>query len=164
MNRRAKWPGADKHTRNVVQREVRKVPVPWGWPGHTATNADGREWQLSEAMRSFTDHLVKQKELANGTSLNPRSSRSIRALLEDRYAPMNRDSMRPIKYKTVKAPLLRDPDAPVDQMDSFGTRGLKPSLSKLQYQARMKANFEKMSKKRRVKSLDIKDIKQPWGW
>jgi len=162
--RRARKVRTDPHTRKVMEREIQKVPIPWGWPGHTASGADGSELQLSDSMRLFTDRLIKQKELVNGKALDPRSSRSVRALLEDRYAPVNSASMRSIEYQAVKAPLLRDPSAPIDQMDSFGTRGLKPNPKRMQNQARMKANAVRILKNGRIKSLDIKDIKLPWGW
>jgi len=162
--RRARKVRTDPNTRKVVHRELQKVPIPWGWPGHTTSDADGSGLHLSDSMRSFTDRLIRQKELVNGRALDPRSSRSVRALLEDRYAPVNSASMRSIEYQAVKAPLLRDPSAPIDQMDSFGTRGLKPNPNRMQNQARMKANAAGMLRNGRIKSLDIKDIKLPWGW
>jgi hypothetical protein len=115
-------------------------------------------------MRSFTRSLIRQKELVTGSHVNPRVSNSIRALLQDRYGPTDYQLMKSIRYEKVKAPLLRDPNAPVDQMDSFGMSELKPNKAKLQKQAAMKTNPGKPAKSGKRTEIDLKDIKLPWGW
>jgi len=115
-------------------------------------------------MRSFTRRLIREKELVNGSSVNPRVSSSIRALLQDRYGPTDYQLMKSIRYEKVKALLLRDPSAPIDQMDSFGMSELKPNAAKLQNQGAMKTNPGNRPKSGKLSEVDLKDIKLPWGW
>lgn len=152
--------GVDPQTRKIREREFRKVPTPWGWPGHCRFGDDEGQPDLSRSMQLFTKRLLKQKQLVNGNSLDPRISGSIRALLEDRYAP----SAKSIEYRKVKAPRLRDPNLPHDQMDSFGTREMRPDPNKLTRPDGMKTDLRRVAKTGRVNSKDLKDIKLPWGW
>jgi len=151
---------ADPNIRKVLKREFRKVPTPWGWPRYSQLNDSQARPDLSKAMQSFTRRLVEQKQLVNGTSVDPRVSGSIRALLEDRYA----SAAKSIEYRKVRAPLLRDPNEPYDQMDSFGTPGMKPDLKKLKRPAVLKTHSRPLVRAGRIQHMDLKDIKLPWGW
>jgi hypothetical protein len=152
---------ANSRARLILQREFRQVPTPWGWPRHVELNRGGARPDLSDAMQSFANRLIRQKELVNRSSTNPRISNSVRALLEDRYSPV----MKSVEYRKVKAPLLRDPSEPFDQMDDFGSRKLKPARKKMQSQAEMRSGLERVVPDIGQKSkIELKDIKLPWGW
>ena len=151
---------SDPKGREIIKRELRKVTTPWGWPGHIRPYEAWTRPELSSAMRSFTKRLLEQKQLVNGTAIDPRLSGSFRALLEDRYAP----AVKSIKYQKVKAPRLRDPNEPYDQMDSFGSREMKPDPRKLKRPAAMKADPAQLSKTGRFQPMDLQNIKKPWGW
>lgn len=115
-------------------------------------------------MRKFTDRLVREKQLAQ-----PGSSGSIRALLEDRYRPATRD-MTEIPYHKVKRPLLRNPSEPFDQMDNLGRAESQRLRQKLQFLSAMNADSaeqgdtNKNRKKVEFRYVELKDLKQPWGW
>lgn len=159
--RQGRQDGANSRARLILQREFRQVPTPWGWPGHGELNRDRARPVLSDSMQSFANRLIRQKELVDRSSPNPRISGSVRALLEDRYSPV----MKSVKYRKVKAPLLRDPSEPFDQMDDFGSRKLKPAHKKMQSQAAMRSGLEKVVPDIGRKSkTELKDIKLPWGW
>jgi len=149
--------------RRILKRELQKVPTPWGWSRYQELN--GRaipESDLSAALHSFTNRLLRQKELVSSQSGDPRISDSFRALLEDRYGPVNRRPREPITYEKVKRPLLRDPSEPHDQMDNFGTGEADRVRRKIQRFSGLKADPEFARGKAR--QIELKDVKQPWGW
>ena len=152
---------ADTRSRLILQREFRRVPTPWGWPQPVELNRANARPVLSAAMQSFASRLIRPKELVNRSSDNPHISGSVRALLEDRYRPV----MKSVEYRKVKAPLLRDPSEPFDQMDDFGSRKRKPVRKKMQSQAAMRSGLDKVIPKIGQKpKTELKDIKLPWGW
>ncbi len=113
-------------------------------------------------MQSFTDRLLREKELVNSTSNHSRIRDSFRTLMEDRWGRANRHTMATVEYYKVKAPLLRDPSAPHDQMDNFGTREAERIAHKLQRVRPAKADVGLVVRK--YSPLNLKDVKQPWGW
>jgi hypothetical protein len=152
---------ADSRARLILQREFRQVPTPWGWSRHVELNRNGARPVLSDSMQSFANRLIRQKELVNRSSTNPRIATSVRALLEDRYSPV----MKSVGYQKVKAPLLRDPAEPYDQMNDFGSQKLQPVTKKMQSQAAMRSGLEKVVyNKGEFPKVDLKDVKLPWGW
>ena len=149
--------------RLILKRELQKVPTPWGWSRHQELNGGGVvKPNFSAAMQSFTNRILRQKELVSSPSNNPRISDSFRALLEDRYGPVNRRPAGPIKYEKVKAPLLRDPSEPHDQMDNFGTGEAERIRQKVQRLHSMKV--DPALTREYYPHIDLKDVKLPWGW
>jgi hypothetical protein len=119
---------------------------------------------LTDAMLELTDRLVREKQLVETRSTNPRTSGSVRALLEDRYGRVNKDSMDTIEYYPVKRPLLRDPSQPHDQMDNFGSNEAERIRNKLKRVVAMRSNPAEASGRDELRYVEIKDVKQPWGW
>jgi hypothetical protein len=156
--------------KSLRQRHYEKHPhnrTPWGWPG--AAKDPAAPQGISQAVRSFTDRMVRGKQLvqSNGSA----NHGSIRALLEDRYAPVDR-GMAEIQYQKVKRPLLRDPSEQHDQLDNLGGAEARQLRRKLQLLASMdtevnaagEARGSNKSKKPEFRYVELKDIKQPWGW
>lgn len=139
--------------------------TPWGWPSVERQNGSQG---VSEAVRNFTDRLVKEKQLLQPGGSNAGKG-SIRALLEDRYGPVNRD-MTEIPYQKVKRPLLRDPSEQHDQLDNLGSAESRRVRQKLQFLSAMNnvedgsGSAAKGTKKVEFRYVELKDLKQPWGW
>jgi len=140
------------------------VRTPWGWPG-SQRQADPAPHRISETVRSFTDHLIREKQLVESGGLAGSKSSSIRALLEDRYGPVDRGE-RAIPYQKVKPPLLRDPSEPHDQLDNRGSADARKLRQKLQFLSAMNKEDQQSGSKRKIefRYVELKDLKQPWGW
>jgi hypothetical protein len=109
-----------KHNQKVLERNLASVPTPWGWPGHDDAHhalGNSHEDSVSESFRKWVDMLVREKQTVDDQAYQSRKNASLKALLEDRYAPGRGASTG--EYKKTKAPLLRDPSNPHDQMDNF---------------------------------------------
>lgn len=149
----------DRHQEKIHHR------TPWGWPG--ADRQNGSQG-VSESVRGFTDRLIKGKQLLQPGESNSGNG-SIRALLEDRYGPVNR-GMTEIPYQKVKRPLLRDPSEQHDQLDNLGSAETRRLRQKLQFLSAMNlvedgsGNQAKGTKKVEFRYVELKDLKQPWGW
>jgi len=160
-----KSPPAGPHTRSIFARELQHIRTPWGWSRHRELNRSSDETTGgSFALRAFVNRLTRGKELARDPASDPRISGSLRALLEDRYGRVNRESMETIEYHTVKKPLLRDPNEPFDQMDDFDSREAERIRMKLKNVLSMGSEAGFTAKGERMRYVDIKDVKQPWGW
>jgi len=149
-----------------IAAELQHTPIPWGWANHKAFNRSGEvSAGLSSAMRSLSDRLVREKTLVSNGHPNPRAAESLRALLEDRYAPINKDRMTEIEFTKVKRPLLRDPSEPHDQMDNFGIRNAERISKKLRRVVAPEAQGKTRTKPDDdFRYVPIKNVKLPWGW
>jgi len=115
-------------------------------------------------MQSLTERLLREKDLVSSPSADPRISGSIRALLEDRYGRVDRQSMAEIEYQKVKPPRLRDPSEPHDQMDNFGTSEAERIRQKLKLLNAMNGVPAAVEEPKELRYVDLKDVKRPWGW
>ena len=153
------------NTRRILKRELRQTPAPWGWAHHQQIkHGDYTPAGVWAAMTAFIGRLTRRKELVCRTSGNPHISASFRALLEDRYAPLNHKPITSVRYQKVKRPLLRDPVAPHDQMDNFGSREAEPVRQKLQRARAMSTRHDDVTRKTGYPETDLTKLKQPWGW
>ena len=155
------WARRDHEHRLV--RELHSVRTPWGWPQHNS-DMDKPGSGLSEPMKSFTDGLLRRKNRLAGSAGELRGRESIRALIEDRYVPSNWNSPNEIEYRKVKPPLLRDPNAPHDQMDNFGVKKAELVRKKLQRVVKMNVGAAAAARQHELRYVDVKYVKQPWGW
>ena len=159
------WAKRDNELR--LARELHSVRTPWGWPNPSAEKGMPK-LSLSDAMQSFSDRLVRQKKQLDGRTAEPRAKargkESFRALIEDRYVPSTWNSPNEIQYRKVKPPRLRDPNAPLDQMDDFGIKQAELVRKKLQRVVTMNADEAVTPKQDEFRYVGLKDVKQPWGW
>lgn len=159
--------GADvAHRHAVLERELKHVPTPWGWPG---SDLHGGKSDLADhgygeiahpgVLRRWVDHLVTEKRTIQDEDYVQRREASLKALLEDRYGRRIKPSE--MTYRKVKPPRLLDPSLPHDQMDNF------PSGKTDQIVSGLKKQPDK-SEDRREKPLrktgSLKEVKTPWGW
>lgn len=156
--------GAYRHA--IIERELKKVRTPWGWPGGTAQgrapapDAQGQvEVVMQNGLRRWVDHLVTEKRTVQDETYLRRREDSLRALLEDRYGRAIKPSE--MTYRKVKPPLLRDPTLPYDQMDNFPSGKADRIASGLERQPG-DPHSERATPLRKTGSL--RDIKKPWGW
>ncbi len=178
LNHSAKKPGAKNgqvknelapEIKSLRQRHHEKIHqrTPWGWPG--AQQQYAQQQGLSDTVRNFTDRLIGDKQLVQHSKSS--GSGSIRALLEDRYGPVDR-GMTEMPYQKVKRPLLRDPSEQHDQLDNLGSAETRQLRKKLQFlsainndqQEQGATNGASKSHKVEFRYVELKDLKQPWGW
>jgi hypothetical protein len=163
------WANRDNELR--LARQLHSVRTPWGWPKPSAQKGI-LNLSLSDALQSFSDRLVRQKKQLESRPAEPRAKargkESFRALIEDRYVPSTWNSPNEIQYRKVKPPRLRDPNAPLDQMDDFGIKQAELVRKKLQRVITMNAGKavapKQGAKQNEFRYMGLKDVKQPWGW
>lgn len=147
----------------ALQRELLRVPTPWGWPGHGQTAADGSSGGADRATASlhhWVDLLIREKRTVDDREYRSKQAASLRALLEDRYGRASR--MQEVEYRQVKRPLLRDPSEPHDQMDNFPSGKGDELVAKLRGQPKGSSPILQATRVRKVSGLE--DIRTPWGW
>lgn len=154
--------------KRILRRELQRVPTPWGWPGHDESassrnslppNAEAVHG-VSESLHHFVERLFNEKHTKDSAEYLLRKDASLRALVEDRYGRASR--MKEMPYRQVKAPLLRDPGAPHDQMDNFPGGKLDKIVSGIPKQPGNAGVVKKTAPKKKVAGLD--DLRTPWGW
>jgi len=76
------------------ESEAVEVPIPWGWPHYQ--DRKGRRMDkssLTESMHYLVDCLIREKQLACDQFADIKTTNSVRALLEDRYGRVDRNSV-----------------------------------------------------------------------
>ena len=155
---REKRPAADSR-RPAPVRELKNVPIPWGWPGGQTRPGNGVGLRsaaaggqdASSALQIWVDRLIAEKRTTDDGDYQLRKDASLRALLEDRYG-RGADS-RAMVYRKTRPPLLQDPQRPPDQMDNFPNGKADRILAGLQRQPQSGG-----------RSRELGNMKTPWGW
>jgi len=152
--------------RNVsLEQQAMRIPTPWGWPHYKHNNYGASEMpSISTAVRSFSDALMREKQEVAAPSSDPRISGSLRALLEDRYARVNKNPINEIPYEPVKLPSSRDPSVPFDQMENFGTREAESIRNRIDQSAEPDDRQSAAKTSFLKHPVDVKKLKVPWGW
>ena len=152
----------------AVQRGLRNVPIPWGWPGSPVRSEgmapDGRRGASADggaSVQSWVDRLIAEKRTVEDSEYLSRKNDSLRALLEDRYGR----SVRPaeVAYQQVRPPRLRDPNRPHDQMDNFPSGKTAQIVSRLQAEPKRDGGSRPAAAARRARAA-LKEVRTPWGW
>jgi hypothetical protein len=154
---------ADSLKRNpVMKRQLSRVPTPWGWPQYDE-NGDIKsgERDFSTSLHRLADKLIHEKKTVQDQEYLDKRNESMRALLEDRYGRSSR--MTEMKYRNVRAPVLRDPNSPYDQMDNFPSGKADRIAAKLKSQSGSQQG-RPMPSRKDAQRTDLKNLKKPWGW
>jgi len=147
--------------RRIVMRDLSNVPVPWGWPGNKSGLVDFESGEgMSASLHRWVDHLVREKRTVEDQEFAMKKAASLRALLEDRYGRAS--NMPQMHYHKVKAPLLRDPGAPHDQMDNFPSGQTARITNRLSRQPVSAGAVTNGPGLRKVSGLQ--NLRTPWGW
>jgi hypothetical protein len=154
----------------ILSRELSKVPTPWGWPQHETTADEGRQsavtnghaHSFSDSFQRWAGKLVHEKHTVDDVEYKRKKEDCMRALLEDRYGRSGKTTAVP--YVKVKAPLLRDPAAPHDQMDNFPSGRANKITRKLEQQHQHGGVPKKAVYPRLKTHSGLKNLKMPWGW
>jgi hypothetical protein len=146
----------------VIKRALSRVPTPWGWPQYD-DNGDIKsgERDFSTSLHRLADKLIHEKKTVQDQEYLDKRNASMRALLEDRYGRSSR--MTEMKYRNVRAPVLRDPNAPHDQMDNFPSGKADQVAAMLKSQSGSNQG-RPMPSRRDAARADLKNLKKPWGW
>lgn len=163
--------GSLRQAEQVRQRELLKVPTPWGWPG----NPKKHETQYIQAqggkpapgssegpatLHRWVDHLVSSKQTTDNREYLRRRESSMRALLEDRF--VSPKQMTKIEYQKTKPLLLRDPSEPHDQMDNFPAGRIDKIESRLRT-----SSYAGVERSKKIESIVYEEapaLVSPWGW
>ncbi len=169
-------PGSSVASKKQEQSKVKQlnashslnIPTPWGWPGHEGVplrksgrslvtrNAHGTQ----DSLHRLVDLMMSEKQTVESREYLLKKDASMRALLEDRFGPSGKSE--PIKYHKVKAPLLRDPSEPFDQMDSFDSNKAREIADRLLTQEELAKMLDGQGSFR--ERADLGKMKKPWGW
>lgn len=149
-------PGKDVEKSPVaLSPEALNIPIPWGWPNYQ--NQRGRRGEkpsLSDAMRNFTDCLIREKQLVVPNRIDPRHAGSIRALLEDRYRPVRRYGDGALDANGV------------DQNVVVGTvvKLVTNHYGRIVPIRTLKPSSEAMPGADLIFAAPDREIRRPWGW
>jgi hypothetical protein len=152
----------------VLRRELKNVPIPWGWPGGELRRKDSTNKALNGlgpadstgSMKSWIEHLIAEKRTVEDDDFRSRKQAALRFMIEDRYGRSIQAAE--IYFQSVKPPRLRDPDRPHDQMDNFPSGRTDAIASKLSPQpGESKVGIASQPLR---KPTALGDIKRPWGW
>jgi hypothetical protein len=118
---------------------LREVPIPWGWPNCVDYRGKRNKRSASESLHYLADVLFTEKQLVSNAVVNPRIVNSIRALIEDRYRPVDRD-----QQLVVELPAHVDEDiwyvGPVAETRAVADRQYRSNLH------------------------EVRELRAPWGW
>jgi hypothetical protein len=144
----------------VLQRELKKVPTPWGWAGSNIRHGHGVNNHGGISLKEWIEHLVAEKRTVDDDDYRKLRQEALRSMLEDRFG----HAVKPgeITYRKVKPPQLLDPARPADQMDNFPSGRTDAIVKKLSPQPG-KPN-PGWGGQRVRKAVGLDQIKKPWGW
>jgi hypothetical protein len=149
-----------------LERDLAKVPTPWGWPNYEKSSFDGGQSapvnghanSISESFHHWADRLVQEKHTVDDEEYRRKKERWIRTLLEDRYG---RSATIAPAASTKQSEIPAVPHDPVDnfssnRVDKVEARFLrKGQTGEISYHTRP-LKLEKQS--------GLKDLRMPWGW
>jgi hypothetical protein len=154
----------------ILNRGVKNVPTPWGWPGHDDSTENGHAVHsvktpktpethvVSDSLHRWVDRLVSEKQTVDDQEYVLKREASVRALLEDRYGRTLRKSVNP--DRNTRPSQFRDAGSSQRQVgNSLNERGDKIK-SKLEREPRPLSGA-------RVSGIDrskLEGVKTPWGW
>ena len=160
--RQSKLSSNSRKRNPVMKRELSRIPTPWGWPQYDEDgDIKSGEGDFSTSLHRLADRLIHEKKTVQDQAYVDKRNASMRALLEDRYGRSSR--MAEIKYRNVRAPLLRDPNAPHDQMDNFPSGKADQIAAMLKNQSGSQEG-RPLPSSRDATRTDLKNLKKPWGW
>lgn len=143
----------------VLQRELKKVPIPWGWPGSDARHGR-RSHGNGISLKQWIEHLVAEKRTVDDEVYCELKREALRSMVEDRFGHAAKPGEMP--YRKVKPPRLQDPNRPPDQMDNFPSGRTDAIVRKLSRQPGVPRVDRSGNGRRKAAGLD--QIKKPWGW
>jgi len=152
----------------VLQRELNKVPTPWGWPGggvrhenHGQHGSNGRGAADDDhVLAHWIDYLFATKKTVDQEELRLHRNAALRSMVEDRHG--HASGPAEIAYQKVIPPRLRDPDLPHDQMDNFPSGQTDAIVERLARQSR--GGRSRLVGQRKRSGPALRDLKKPWGW
>ncbi len=154
----------------VIQRELKQVPTPWGWPGSELRREDGEDTGLhglelhhnSSSMKRWIDQLFADKRTVDDDQYRSQRQAAVRAMIEDRFGRSPQATK--VKFQKVKPPRLQDPDRPHDQMDNFPSGRTDAIVTKLARQPQPGKPTTAPRQPALRKTVGLWEIKKPWGW
>ena len=161
-------PGTSPRQQAVLQRQLKNVPIPWGWPGSIKrpAAAEGNPMRspgiraASGGLQRWIDHLMAEKRTVDDREYLESRRAALRSMIEDRFG--HSPQPQEMAYRKVMPPKLMDPERPHDQMDNFPSGKTERIVSGLKQLPDAARPMQSALAARRSASLG--DIKTPWGW
>lgn len=161
-------PGIGPRQKAVLQRQLKNVPTPWGWPGSITrpAAAEGHPMRspgiqlASGGLQRWIDQLMAEKRTVDDREYLESRHAALRSMIEDRFG--RSPQPQEMAYRKVKPPRLMDPERPHDQMDNFPSGKTERIVSGLKQLPDAARPMQSALAARRSASLG--DIKTPWGW
>lgn len=156
--------------KTVLQRELKQVPIPWGWPGSELRREDEEDFGLhglelrhnSHSMKRWIDHLFADKRTVEDDQYRSHREAALRSMIEDRFG--HSPQAAEVRFQKVKPPRLQDPDRPYDQMDNFPSGRTDRIVTKLARQPQPGSPRTEPGQPALRKTAGLGVIKKPWGW
>ena len=156
--------------KKVLQRELKQVPIPWGWPGSELRRENDEAASLygpglndnNGSLKRWIDHLVADKRTVDDDHFRARREAALRSMVEDRFGHAPQATQ--VEFQRVKPPRLQDPDRPYDQMDNFPSGRTDTIVKKLARQPQP-GRTKKQQERHAVRhTVGLGEIRKPWGW
>ncbi len=159
-------PMSPEQHRVRLDRNLSKVPTPWGWPQYEKNNsvggqpvlANGHAHSISKSFHHWADKLVQGKHTVDDEEYKRRREGWMRTLVEDRYG--RSAMMAPVAHAKPSAvpTLLHDQmdNSSRVRVDEIEARHLPTGQTGevSNYPGRLKLEMQ----------TGLKDLKMPWGW
>jgi len=152
----------------ALQRELKKVPTPWGWPGGGVRRENhdhhgskgGSAAEDDHLLGHWIDYLFATKKTVDREESRLHRNTALRSMVEDRYGQASRPTE--MAYRKVIPPRLRDPDEPYDQMDNFPSGRTDTIVNGLSRQSRGQ-RLGQVGQRGQARPA-LREVKKPWGW
>lgn len=151
-----------ENAREHLQRDIRGIPTPWGWPGseHAPAGHHGYDGHKTDpgnssgALHRWVDHLISEKQTTDDREYQRRREASMRALLEDRFH--NSDHANVVTVTAAAQP------GSVERKNGFSSGRLEKIDAKLHTHAPVGRAEDKTGG--RIVFATVADVRTPWGW
>ncbi|MEJ8566088.1 hypothetical protein [Elongatibacter sediminis] len=150
----------DGQASRELRKLARELPIPWGWPN--CRNYHGRGMatrSAGEAMHYFAECLFREKQLVAEAAPDPRVFNSVRALIEDRHHPVDKDEVPAAALERFDVAAIIEPDAARSPNGGFARHDVWMGLVGPVAESRKAAE-----KKLKLNTLEQYELKRPWGW
>ena len=159
-------PLSSEQLKAELERDLAKVPIPWGWPNYEKSTFDGGQPtpvnghanSISKSFHHWADRLVQGKHTVDDEEYRRRKERWLRTLLEDRYG------RSAVVAPSASAKQPEVPAVPHDPVDTFSGH----RVDKVEARFLRKGQTGEISYHTRPLKLEkqsgLKDLKMPWGW
>jgi len=154
-----------------LNRELAKIPIPWGWPNYVKVTdggeypeaANGHAPSFTESLHHWTNRLVQEKPTVDDAEYQRKKEGCMRTMLEDRYGRSVR--LVPVPNTRVTTdPLSAVPATAREQSEIFHHGRVDKIEAKLLRKGQMGEIFHHVRQLKLEQQTGLEHLKMPWGW